>query len=53
MNCIKAKKMLNEAKLKGLSFVILDHLEIWEIQELKECGYTVTSVDNKFKINEL
>ncbi len=52
MNCISVKKRLNEAKLKGLSFVIVDHLEVWEIQDLKECGYFIISEGGKYKISE-
>lgn len=50
MSCIKVRQKLNEAILKGETFIILEELTPINIEELEECGFSVVKIKNKFKI---
>lgn len=51
MICLKIKNLLSEAQLKGLTFIEIDRLTDFDIDDLKFCGFNVSFKNNKYKIS--
>lgn len=53
--CLKVKQRLNELKIKEKRAIIeikKEEISEFNIEELKECGYSVKEINNKIIISE-
>ena len=51
MICKKVQQLLSQAQLQGLTFIEMEKLTDFEIDDIKYCGYTITFTNKKYKIS--